>query len=129
MKVNTLELSGRYTVGAVLYLRPGSPYEAQAWDEPEFVAAQVTPEWETVSKADRKGMAAEQIAALTTVRVVSVRGATNAQRAVSEASEGSVGLCEASVCEVCEAPGPIVAPAQAATFTDHEGVVYTRVPS
>lgn len=102
--MKTIEIEGRYAVGTVLYLRPGTPYEAQPWDDAKFVAAQVTPEWETVSKGERRTMTAEQIAGLTIVRVVSVRGATNAQRAVADASEGSVGLREVSVCEPSEAP-------------------------
>jgi len=120
--MKTIELSGRYTVGAVLYIRPGTPREAEAWEE----EAPVTPAWETVGRRERATMTADQVALLTTVKVVSVRAATEAAQARAASSEGSVGVRETSICEVVEAPTPAAPKSGGGSFTDPEGITYTR---
>ena len=92
----TIELDGRYTMGATLYLRAGIPRAKEAWEE----EAPVTPAWEQVLRAERRDMSPEQLAGLTTVRVVSVRRATDAHQRIVDESDGSVGAGETSICEV-----------------------------
>jgi hypothetical protein len=78
----TLTLSGRYNVGVTIYLRP------------------VSSGWEQVLRGERRTMDEAKAAMLTVARCVSVARATNARQALSEASDGDVGLGEISTFEV-----------------------------
>jgi len=79
--METVEIGGRYTVGVELYFSSPSCEEH-------------------VLRGARRAMSPEQIATLTRVRVISVRAAPTAWQAIVDASDGSVGSGETSLCEV-----------------------------
>jgi hypothetical protein len=76
----TATIPGRYNLGTTLY------FASPAIDR-------------QVLRTERRAMTAEQVAALTTVRVIEIRTASETKQITAEMSEGSVGLGESSVVE------------------------------